>query len=246
MTITARFVDTYDLEIDGDFPNFFADGIVVHNSRNASSSRAIPVERLVQDVLDDPAMPVFWGKNQKGMQAAEELAGKDREAAVDYWLEARDYVVDQARALARLGAHKQIVNRVVEPWCHIRVVVTATDWANFFALRRHPDAQPEMRALADASSAGAQGVAPTLRSADGRGRVAESAVGLLRRELSRHVDSWPGQVVGGALRPRLLQDPRRARPERRGGPGTLRPAGRERAAARQSSGTPSNTGRAVL
>ena len=54
------------------------------------------------------------------------------------------------REMHRRGVHKQLVNRVIEPWCHINVVVTATDWANFYALRCHPAAQPEMRALAEA------------------------------------------------------------------------------------------------
>jgi hypothetical protein len=52
--------------------------------------------------------------------------------------------------MALVGAHKQIVNRLLEPFAHIRVVVTATEWENFYKLRRHPDAQPEIKALADA------------------------------------------------------------------------------------------------
>ena len=137
-----------------DYPEF---------SRNASSSRAIPVERLIEDVLRDPVIPVFWGKNQAGMQAAEELDDTDtyyvgldgypittRQVAKNRWLRARDKAVEEARNLVRLGAHKQIVNRLIEPWCHINVVCTSTEWANFFALRRHSSAQPEMKALADA------------------------------------------------------------------------------------------------
>lgn len=134
------------------YPKFIHGEFMTHRvfSRNASSSRAIPVGRLIQDVMDDPAMPVFWGKNQKGMQAVEELVGQDRDVAIANWLKARDEAVGSAITLMSCGAHKQIVNRIIEPWCHINVVVTATDWANFFALRRHKDAQPEMKALADA------------------------------------------------------------------------------------------------
>lgn len=126
-----------------DDPNF---------SRNASSSRAIPVERLIKDVIDDPVYPAFWGKNQPGMSADEECAelvgaGWTREQA---WEIARNQAVDAARAFARAGYHKQIVNRLLEPFCHINVVVTATEWSNFFALRCHPGAQPEMRILAEA------------------------------------------------------------------------------------------------
>lgn len=118
-------------------------------SRNASSLRAIPVNRLIDEVMTDPAMPVYWGKNRPGMQATEEMTEQEADHAKYTWLRARDHAVAYARMLADRGAHKQIVNRIIEPWCHIKVVVTATDWRNFFALRCHPGAQPEMRELAD-------------------------------------------------------------------------------------------------
>lgn len=124
-----------------DYPEF---------SRNTSSSRAIPVTRLIQDVIDDPVIPVWWGRNQPGMQAAEELVDGYRQEAIDQWLNARDDAVLRAKMMHQLGVHKQIVNRIIEPWCHINVVCTATDYENFFALRRHSGAQPEMRVLADA------------------------------------------------------------------------------------------------
>ena len=133
------------------YPKFIHGEFMTHRvfSRNASSSRAIPVERLIQDVMDDPAMPVFWGKNQKGMQAVVEMSDLDKGMSINCWFNAREEAIIKAKALASVGAHKQIVNRIIEPWCHINVVVTATEWANFFALRRHKDAQPEMKALAD-------------------------------------------------------------------------------------------------
>lgn len=125
-------------------------------SRNASSSRAVPVERLIQDVLDDPAIPVHWGKNQPGMQAREEhdaviLFENDGTLyARDAWLLARDQAVDIARRFAAAGYHKQVVNRLLEPFAHINVVVTATDWDNFFLLRDHEDADPNIQLLARA------------------------------------------------------------------------------------------------
>lgn len=141
---------TYDLEIAGPFPNFVANGVIVHNSRNASSSRAIPVERLIQDVEDDPAMPVWWGKNQPGMSAREEVDGFQKTLVKATWLDSKNSAVRHARMLAGDGLHKQLVNRLLEPWAHINVIVTATEFENFFALRRHADAQPEMKVLADA------------------------------------------------------------------------------------------------
>jgi hypothetical protein len=122
-------------------------------SRNASSSRAIPVERLIQDILDDTAMPIHWGANQKGMQADEENNAKVTVDGVSMWnhaawLESRDSQIKYARAFSEAGYHKQIVNRLLEPFSHINVVVTATEWSNFFALRDHEKAQPEIRELA--------------------------------------------------------------------------------------------------
>lgn len=134
-----------------------------HFSRNASSSRAVPVERLIKDILEDPAIPMFWGKNQKGMQGGEEcnvqvrtlMCVKElglrplvvsRESA---WLHAMTAAIASATAFDEAGYHKQIVNRLLEPFSHINVVVTATEWSNFYALRRHRDAEPHIHLLAD-------------------------------------------------------------------------------------------------
>lgn len=133
------------------YPRFIHAELMTHRvfSRNASSSRAIPVEKIIQQVLDDPAMPVYWGKNQRGMQARTQLEGLDLEEAQRVWLVARDLAVNQARELVDLDLHKQIANRILEPWHHIHVVCTATDFDNFFTLRCHPDAQPEIKVLAE-------------------------------------------------------------------------------------------------
>ncbi|MNQ24286.1 FAD-dependent thymidylate synthase [compost metagenome] len=157
MTITARIIA--DSINDGGvrlttmelrYPRFVHAEFMTHRvfSRNASSSRAIPIEKMIQAVLDDPAMPVHWGKNQKGMQAEQELNQEEQAAAVRAWLDARDTAVNQALALNKLGIHKQLVNRVIEPFGHITVVVTATEWNNFLHLRDHKDAQPEIAELA--------------------------------------------------------------------------------------------------
>lgn len=119
-------------------------------SRNASSSRAIPIEKMIQSVIDDPAMPVAWGSNKPGMQAGDALFSEEKVAAQEFWLGARDRAVEYARSMVELGLHKQIVNRILEPFGHITTLITATEWSNFFDLRCHPDADPTMRALADA------------------------------------------------------------------------------------------------
>ena len=129
-------------------------------SRNASSSRAIPVSKMIEAVMTDPYIPTHWGKNQKGMQAVEELhervrvpingfPGAFNELDNEYaWLKARDQAVIMARSFDEAGYHKQVVNLLLRPWEHIDVIVTSTEWANFFALRRHTAAKPEFQTLA--------------------------------------------------------------------------------------------------
>lgn len=132
------------------YPRFIHSEVMTHRafSRNAASSRAIPVHKMLAQVEQSPAVPVWWGKNQAGMQAREELEGHLKLLAANEWLEARDSAVIHARKLMDLGAHKQIVNRLLEPWMEMALIITATEWDNFFNLRTHPDAQPEIQALA--------------------------------------------------------------------------------------------------
>lgn len=133
------------------YPRFIHSEFMTHRvlSRNASSSRAIPVKKQIQMVIDDPAIPLAFTKNQKGMQGGQALEADAHDQAVSAWLEGRDRAVETANKLADLEVHKQYANRVLEPWAHITVVVTATDWDNFFSLRCHEMAQPEIHALAD-------------------------------------------------------------------------------------------------
>lgn len=133
------------------YPRFIHAEFMTHRlfSRNASSSRAIPVAKMIEDLRRDPAMPVFWGSNRPGMQAGDELEGDDLTFSKHRWLEGMEFAIQTAQLLMDNGLHKQIANRVLEPWAHINVVCTATDYENFFALRRHKDAQPEIKELAD-------------------------------------------------------------------------------------------------
>ena len=117
-------------------------------SRNAASSRAIPTSAIIQNIRDNPAEAVWWGKNMSGMQAKEALTGWRLTLAKAVWASARELAILGARLFNRIGLHKQLANRILEPFQNIRVVVTATEWNNFFNLRDHPDAQPEFAALA--------------------------------------------------------------------------------------------------
>lgn len=117
-------------------------------SRNSASSRAIPTRKLMRQILRDPALPIFWGKNQSGMQARGELAGWRRWLAMQVWLKFRFVALAAAWTLYGLGLHKQLANRLLEPWMFITVIVTATEWRNWYRLRCHDDAQPEIQWLA--------------------------------------------------------------------------------------------------
>lgn len=134
------------------FPRFILPELNTHRvlSRNASSSRAVPVRKIIEDVQTDPAMPVEWGTHKPGMQAGEELDDADVFVARQIWLDARDQAVVTAQRLLKLNLAKQVINRILEPFSHTSVIVTATEWKNFFDLRCHPDADPTMRALAEA------------------------------------------------------------------------------------------------
>lgn len=141
------------------YPRWIHAELLTHRafSRNASSSRAIPVQRLTTAMLKNPPLPVHWGANRSGMQAREEcntlvqnpITGEllSRE---DAWLASLDMACAWANAFADAGYHKQLANRHAENLGWINTLVTATDYENFFALRLHEDAQPEIKMLADA------------------------------------------------------------------------------------------------
>lgn len=135
------------------YPRFFHSEFMTHRalSKNAGSSRAIPVKKIIDSILYDTAMPIHWGANQRGMQADEEcnepVNGLSREEA---WMMARDYAISIARDYDAAGYHKQIVNRILEPYMHITVVVSGTEWDNFLELRTHKDAEPHFQMLARA------------------------------------------------------------------------------------------------
>lgn len=132
------------------YPRFIHAELMTHRvfSRNASASRAIPVKKMIQMVRDAPAMPIHWGANQPGMQAKEQLVGNQLELAKSLWIEAATNAADIAEQMESIGLHKQVANRILEPFQHIHVVLTATEFHNWFALRAHPDAQPEIQDLA--------------------------------------------------------------------------------------------------
>ena len=117
-------------------------------SRNAASNRAIPTSKIIEQVENDGFYPTYWGKNQPGMQASEDLTEEDLTRAMVAWERSMNSAIDYARKLNFAGLHKQIANRVLMPYQYIKVIVTATEWDNFFNLRLTHDAQPEIQELA--------------------------------------------------------------------------------------------------
>lgn len=168
------------------YPKFIHGEFMTHRafSRNASSSRAVPVSKNLEEVRSDElrAGPLYWGAEQKGMQSGAELddefdcvggvimrdkplppagrfgsttpyPGRTQKALAEiYWRYAVLDAAQKAENLHVLGAHKSIVNRILEPFLHINVVMTSCEpgLLNFFGLRLDKAAQPEMRMLAEA------------------------------------------------------------------------------------------------
>lgn len=118
-------------------------------SRNSASSRAIPVEKRIKAVRQSPFVPEAFAANKKGMQAGENLSTWRNTTARWLWLASAYLACLVAWGLAKVGVHKQWANRIIEPYCWHTVVVTATEWDNFFALRLSKDAQPEIRVTAE-------------------------------------------------------------------------------------------------
>lgn len=132
------------------YPRFIHSEMMTHKdfSRSAASSRAIPVAKMLSQVWNRPAMPVHWGANIAGMQAKSELSGWKRRVAINLWMLAGKTACVFAWLLNKVKLHKQVANRILEPWQLMHVTLTTSKLANFFNLRIHPDAQPEICYLA--------------------------------------------------------------------------------------------------
>jgi thymidylate synthase ThyX len=139
----TTFVLTYHRMIHSEF--------MTHRmlSKNSSSSRAIPVEKMIKLVESQEVYPLHWGKNQKGMSAQSEVSEDEMRDATLVWQEARLDAIRHARRLIEIGIHKQVANRLLEPFSTITVICSGTEYKNFFEQRCHPDAQPEIQALAN-------------------------------------------------------------------------------------------------
>jgi hypothetical protein len=116
-------------------------------SRSSASTRAIPVERVIQRILDDPFIPQFT-QHQKGMQGIEIEDAEFQYQNEVLWRQALEQNIQLARQLAAQGVHKQHVNDLLKPFLRIPILITATEWENFFHLRTDKPCRPEFRAWA--------------------------------------------------------------------------------------------------
>ena len=145
-TKTKETITTFELT----YPRFIHSELMTHRvfSRNSASSRAIPFKKMLSRIKNDMAMPIHWGANMSGMQAKQEVSSVKKFFAKFLWVLTGRIVLFLAWLMHSLGVHKQVVNRMVEPWSHITVILTTSELENFFELRDHKDAQPEIQELA--------------------------------------------------------------------------------------------------
>lgn len=142
---TGKRLTTFILK----YPRYIHSELMTHRvfSKNSASSRAIPVMKMINNIFDDTTNPI-WTLNQSGMQGKELEDKETLTLAKIKWIQALRHAADDAKYLFNLGIHKQNINRLLEPWMHIKIILTGTDFDNWYELRNHPDAQPEIQELA--------------------------------------------------------------------------------------------------
>jgi hypothetical protein len=146
-TVTGDRLTTFQIS----FPKCLLAELNTHRvlSRNAGSSRAKPSKMLRRSLREKSFVPLSWDANEPGMQSSRELIGyKKQVARFSYWLHKQSSIFCNWLASDVAGLHKQYSNRLLETHAYVDVVVSATEWNNFFRLRCHKDAQPEFREVA--------------------------------------------------------------------------------------------------
>ena len=119
------------------YPRFIHSELMTHRmfSRNSASSRAIPFEKMVKMVEEDPFIPIAWQKSHKGMQGTEYLTRNEAKIAELRWLQAKVDAIHRAQMLNLAGVTKQLCNRLLEPFMWHTTLCTFTESENFFDLR---------------------------------------------------------------------------------------------------------------
>lgn len=137
--------------LEVEFPRFILAEVNTHRmiSKNCSSSRAINIKAMRDNIIANMATPIYWGITQGGMQATRELSEEEACLALYEWKAVGSETANFAYEYSQEhNLHKQIANRMSEPFQMVKAVWTATEWDNFFNLRLHEDSQPELCMLA--------------------------------------------------------------------------------------------------
>jgi hypothetical protein len=144
---TGKRLATFVIKI----PKFIWGHIISHRalSRNSASSRAIPAKRVRNSVLKTPFLPIYFGENKPGMQSGKRLTGLRLWVSKKIWLWSRYVPVFFHYLGDKIGIHKEVLNRMIEPWLMIDIIVSGTEWNNFLVLRNNQEAQPETRNVAE-------------------------------------------------------------------------------------------------
>jgi hypothetical protein len=152
--VMNTFVMTYPRPIHSEF--------MTHHdiSKNSSSSRAVPHKKTVEALKIDPFIPSVWTGLNSGMIGAEDpktnvdmgefmnFGHSFPVAREDAVILAMNKMIEFANALNQAGYSKQISNRYLEPWMHMKVVASGTNWKNLLWLRDHVAAEPHFQILA--------------------------------------------------------------------------------------------------
>ena len=143
---TGQRLTTFELE----FPRLILSECNTHGAieKNTSSSRAIPVSKMLDHILEQNLKPIYFGSKKSGMQAGNELESISLEVAKGLWEDSLEKAVFYANQLDALGVAKEVTNRITEPYQLIKAVWSATDWDNWFNLRLEKDADPNICMLA--------------------------------------------------------------------------------------------------
>ena len=143
---TGQRLTTFELE----FPRLILSECNTHGAieKNTSSSRAIPVSKMLNHILEQNLKPIYFGSKKSGMQAGEELTGEGLDFVKCVWGSSLESAVEYAEMLDKAGVAKEVTNRITEPYQLIKAVWSATDWENWFNLRLEKDADPNICMLA--------------------------------------------------------------------------------------------------
>ena len=116
----------------------------------AAHDQAVEIWTSSRNAAVAHAVALLLG-NEKARKYTENPDVLNYSSVQDELLQELDVYAKVSRAEADheyLNVHKQLANRILEPYSWHTVIVTSTEWDNFFALRANAEAQPEIQTIA--------------------------------------------------------------------------------------------------